>query len=299
MDQNAPVESTAAREYATTPGGKVRTSQSPQRVTADGELVPDQHFGETIDGRDILVPEVSSQEVNENKSSWNKPLVRVRIPDGINPKTFRDVIANVFQAYVLGDDISVDRVAARTGVAETSVGQIFATSQFKQAMEIRGVVISGAPIGISADQGHALEILTDISDRRTFNQKLKAAGITNAKYRAWMKNPAFAQIVRRTAEDVMHANEQGMIQLASKAADGDMRAIAFMWEVNNKHNPQRQNQQDVNVIVSSILEVVYRNVKDPDILGNISRELKVLGEASGMVSETREIEGGPGNGIYL
>lgn len=298
--QNQPQEDAAAPTYAVGGTGKIRTSQAPARIRPDGTNVPDQHFGEEIDGRDILVPEMSPQEVNENKASWSKPLVRVRVPDGIAPKTFRDVIANAFQGYVLGDDISVEKMSARTGIAARTIADVYATEQFKQAMSTRGAVLEGNATGLSAEQQFALEILTDISDKAGLGTKLKRAGITYSKYRAWMQNPAFAGVVKRSAENVMQANEEGMIQLAGMAANGDMAAIKFMWEVNNKHNPQRQQNADMHVFMSSIMEIIYRTVKDPDILGDIAREMKALGETSGIIShQPLEIEGGKDAGIYL
>lgn len=264
-----------APNYARTADGEVRLSEAPQRVTETGELVPDQHLGESIEGRELLIPALTEEEVAANTPAWNKPLVRVRIPDGVNPSTFRAVVANAYSMYVLGDRVTVETLTSRTGMLEHRVRFILDSPEFKYAMQVRGCDLSGIS-SLSPEQDFALQILTDPYDKSPMSKKLKKAGITGTTYRAWLQNKAFAEQMNRMSEMITASSSEALIQLAGKAGEGDLRAIQLLLEVNNRHNPAKEQQQDMWTVVSRILEVVYRNVKDPGIIEAIAQEVHVI-----------------------
>lgn len=264
-----------APNYARTADGEVRLSEAPQRVTETGELVPDQHLGESIEGRELLIPALTEEEVAANTPAWNKPLVRVRIPDGVNPSTFRAVVANAYSMYVLGDRVTVETLTSRTGMLEHRVRFILDSPEFKYAMQVRGCDLSGIS-SLSPEQDFALQILTDPYDKSPMSKKLKKAGITGTTYRAWLQNKAFAEQMNRMSEMITASSSEALIQLAGKAGEGDLRAIQLLLEVNNRHNPAKEQQQDMWTVLSRILEVVYRNVKDPAIIEAIAQEVHVI-----------------------
>lgn len=186
-------------------------------------------------------------------------------PDGVNRATFRDVLA------------AVDTLYRRNGVFPTvedthkswpkiplkTYSRVFATPEFKQAVELRGLSVEENP-GLSPEQSRAILLLAT-PDGKTLQNKLKQLGISDAKYRAWMRQDVFAATLRQRSEQVLGDSVSvALNQLVANADRGDQRAIEKLLEISGRYNPAQIEQQNAKQVVILVVEAVLKHVSNPD-----------------------------------
>ena len=223
-------------------------------------------FQNTDDSDEILV-------VNQDGRVLPSP-----VPVGFDPHVFRDILAaiNVFYSRT-GYVPSVDEVAKSWDrIPKKTYSKAYATPELKAALEIRGISIEPAT-GISPEQAIAIQLLSDPTDHRTLNVKLRQIGVSMPKYQNWMRQPLFAELLAKRSEDnLMDAVPVAMNRLIGKADSGDMRAIEKVLEISGRHNPQQQEINSARQVVLTIVEAVLKHVSSPDEKNAILAELDAV-----------------------
>lgn len=182
----------------------------------------------------------------------------------------------------------------------TRVYQILGSPSFFARLQARGVdwLPNWNPVKheemrmrerLTPQQVWALQIMTDPTDRRSINVKLKQIGITYAVWRSWLSEPFFAELVRSTAEKMLQDGitvvHTAMLQ---KAAAGDTGAMKLFYEVSGRHDPNRQQMLDFTKVLGLILEVLQRHVTDQQTLARVTLDIdKVIN--GGNLSELKEL----------
>lgn len=244
------------------------------------------------DPRVLLVPEQDPDELTTGLPLRGKKLTPIPVPDGITPRAFRLAVIAAYAEYVMAGAVTLDGVAGRSGLHKPLIARIIATYEFRKAVETRGVLLPESFTGLSEAQDLFLAIYLDPFDGLTMSQKLKKAGVSSVQYRAWLRNPVFAEQVRRGADQILHSSDEAVVQLSRKAGEGDLNAIKFLFEVNGKYNPHQQQAIDVVMIMQGVLESLSRHVKDPSTLLAVSQDLKEIADNSGVTNAlTSTIEG--------
>ena len=276
----AAVPTSTPERYAVDELGRVRTSATPVSIYDDGELA-EQALGEVLEknGKEILVPEISADETAANTPTYSKPLVRVRVPAGIPGEVFRNCLSAAYHAYIRTGKVDVEEVQASTLYPIGKVTQVLNSVEFKYALTVRGIPSDGYT-GLTAEMDHFLLILLDPHDNLTQSQKLKKAGVTNTKYQAWMKNPAFARQVRSASEAIISTSHEALVQLSGLVGKGNLPAIKYQLELNNRYNPAKEQALDAAQFAAALTEVVMRVVKDPAMLQEIADGMAGVAERS-------------------
>lgn len=236
------------------------------------------------DPRLLLVPEQSPDELAQGLPNRGKRILPIRIPDSCTPKEFRAAVIGTYAEYTLEGTVTLEGVSKHSGITKARLQHVMATPEYRKAAEARGVLLSREATGLSEAQDLALMVLLDPFDGLTMAQKLRKAGISNPTYRAWMRNPLFAEQMRRGAEQILHSSNEAVVQLARKASDGDLGAIKFLFEVNGKYNPRERQAVDILVIMNKILESLARNVRDPAALEAVALDMREIAESAGLMN---------------
>lgn len=194
-------------------------------------------------------------------------------PSGVETSTFRNVVGAAYTAYIANRHVpSVEEIAAFSEHRPATISKIIATVEFKIAIQARGVnwTMLG---GISAEQHYAISIIFNPTDRRPLAAKLKSAGVTYPKYKAWLKEPTFNNFVQRNAEEML-GDHQADIHTAflNRALTGDINAVKFYYELTGRHNPSANQVIDLQRVVGLLLESVTKHVTDPDVLNKITMD---------------------------
>lgn len=209
----------------------------------------------------------------------------IKAPKGISDDTFRNVLSAAFTAYLHYKRIpTVGDIAKFCSHTPTTVAKVIQTSEFLWAIERRGVQWTGK--GLSPEQQYALSVITNPTDRRDLNKKLKSCGVPYSRYRAWLKQPLFNAHLTKITEDMLGEHVSDVhTSFLNKALSGDMNAIKLYYEMTGRHNPAQQQVVDLQRTVGMLLEIITKYVTDKATLLQISNEIEGV-----VVGTTKRIE---------
>lgn len=127
--------------------------------------------------------------------------------------------------------------------------------------------------GLTARQMYVLQIITNPTDKRDLKAKLEGAGVPYTEYRGWCKQKAFADYLNRVSEGMLLDHQADFHNVVvKKALSGDLNAVRYANELNGRHDPNKQKVVELQGVVTQLLEIIMRNVKDPEVLKRISNE---------------------------
>ena len=215
-------------------------------------------------------------------------LVPIKVPDNIDRYKFMDVLAAGYQCYLDMRRLDPAWIANRVnGLSVAQVGFIINTEQYSYAMACRGIDTEN--VGkLTPQMDAALMILTDIGSKKDWGGRLKDAGITQAIFTAWMKNPIFSQRFTKLSEDLTANHGLALVQLGQRVGQGDMNAIKLQLEVSGRYSSAQQQTIDVMVMMNRVLESLSKHLAThPEILQAISQDLRAVAED---VTKQRVIE---------
>lgn len=209
----------------------------------------------------------------------------VVLPDNLNPQEFRALVGAGYAQWLLEGKVTLEGLVGRSGLDEPLVRNLSATPEFHRVLTLRGVRLDGFK-GLTAKQDLLLLILGDPFDGLTTQGKLKKAGVSNATYQGWLKQPVFASAATAIAEQLAASNNEALVQLARKAGEGDLNAIKYLFEVNGRYNPQDRQAVNVLAVLQAVLESLSRHVKDPAALSAVANDMRQIAMQHGLAEGT-------------
>lgn len=205
-------------------------------------------------------------------------LVDRAVPVGVNETTFKRVCNTAEILYRTNRRLpTMAEMQKNLPMQQRHLTKIMSSREFAQHMANRGIRWTGNSVllnEITPEQGMVISIVTDPSNKKPFDQKLRSAGITYQTWRNWLAQPAFASKVGILAESVLGDNLAIFhTALARKAGEGDVAALRLAHELTGRHDPAKQQMVDVMKIVALVLEAITRHVRDPLILGEVTKDI--------------------------
>lgn len=153
--------------------------------------------------------------------------------------------------------------------------ELLGSSRFAEALEQRGISLHPMQ-DLSPRQSAAIAIYLDMSTTATHAQKLKMAGVTEATWRGWLRQPKFSSYLSTVSDDLLAATVPVAKQRIAQGVDaGDIKFIDMALRLTG-NNPDA----DVNVhaALMAIFEILDQEVRDPQVLARIA------GKVSGMMN---------------
>lgn len=231
-----------------------------------------QNSGIVVEGDTVLVPVMTEEENADNVAPFGKPLARISSPDGVSMAVFRTALGNAYAQFRLTGAYTAESIAEACSIGPGKAATIIASPEFSTAMRARGAFTNIT--GLTAEQDVALLVLTDPSDGRTLNAKLKALGITYTQFAAWKKQPAFSKHYNATAEAILADNSDSLFVVEQLGLAGNLSAIQYKHLLNGFYDPRRQDTVDLMATITAVFEVLTMHIKDSDTLAAIAADLK-------------------------
>lgn len=180
---------------------------------------------------------------------------------------------HIFKAWPTeGDLYKLQRAGKRPSISAIQV--YMGTQDFLQDMANRGVEFSSDPGGLTDEQVAFLSIITDTSIKSGINARLRKAGITSATFRAWRRQPAFAEAYARLVKlELDDAPQLVDTQLVAMASNGDLNAIKYYNDLVGR-GPNDKKAVDAMQFSKIVLEAVMKHV-NPEQLKAISAEIEL------------------------
>lgn len=132
--------------------------------------------------------------------------------------------------------------------------------------------------------------------KESFQAKLRRAGINAATWMGWLNEPMFAEAVRVSSENLLGASQAAIhASVVSGASAGNVQAQRLYYELTGRHDPAKQQMQDLQNVVRLLLEVITRHVTDPIVLNRINNDMDRVMNGHNL----KEIETIPANYVVV
>jgi len=117
--------------------------------------------------------------------------------------------------------------------------------------------------------------ILNLADKRSITKKLQDFQVSPAKYANWKKNPIFNGYLRERSEALL-GESVGDVHLAliDSASNGDIQAIKLFYEITGRHTPNSQQNVNLQVMLTTVIEAIAKHVKDPETLQKIAAEIQ-------------------------
>lgn len=181
-----------------------------------------------------------------------------------------------------------DYLANTLDLSVTQVNKSLDKLQVQKALKARGL----PPVGSQDPDGPALlttkqlilaNLLMNAHDKRSVRQKLEEVQVSSQQYHAWLRQPGFANYLRKRAEYHFAAADATAYEaLVKNIEDGDTQAIKLFFEMRNIHNPrlkaaELKKQSDIATVVRQIIQILSKHLADsPEKLLKISDDILKL-----------------------
>lgn len=226
----------------------------------------------------VYIPLVS----NALENTQGKRMVPVRAPDQSDVVEFGRFISGAYRAYIRDGHLYPEAISSLSGLSIERVGFYLRQEETNHALAVRGV---STEIHLTPEQDYAISILGDTSSKLNYNERMRRAGLSNAKLAAWRKNPVFDQALKGLAEQVTANHDVALFELGRKVGEGDMRAIEKSLEISGRYNPAQQSTVDALALVNRVVEILSVHLSDhPDLFKAIAKDL------SDIQQENRQVE---------
>lgn len=215
---------------------------------------------------------------NPLEGTRGKRMVLVAHPKDTEPEEFRNVISACYRTWLSQGRLDPNSIALFSGLTVERVNYYLSQDETGYALAVRGIDTSGQSL-LSPEQDYALSILSDTTSRKSYNARMRDAGLSPAKLLAWRKNPAFDRAFTTITETIAQQYEPAMLELARRAGDGDIRAIEKSLEISGRYNPNTQGTIDVLVVINRVTEILAKHLSDqPEVLRSIAGDLNAVGQ---------------------
>ncbi len=174
---------------------------------------------------------------------------------------------------------TANTIAVGLGLPVGDVKEIQDRPAVKRMLKHRGIEIFDPDAGsFSTEQVSAAFVFLNVADTRRLDVKLAEIGVTPTEFAGWQKNRRYARFLREQTEahfdDAMAYAHMALMQ---KVMQGDMKAITLFYQISDRYTgPQNNEQQNVGLLMTKLLEVIQRNVEDPVILEKMGNELQAI-----------------------
>lgn len=168
-------------------------------------------------------------------------------------------------------------ISNATGINQVAVTEAMKEDLVRKALDNRG--IQWAPVSselLTGEQIATIQLLLDISDKRTIGEKLKSLGVSSSRYNGWKKNPVFLETYQESAEKLYGESlpeiHRSLIQEAVSGSLPHQKlalAISGRWD-----DKKREEQMNLRKLLIQVLEIIQMHVHEPDTLQAIAAEFE-------------------------
>lgn len=247
---------------------------------------PAQSKSLSVFGAGSSVPsEVNS--VNPPVARAAGPTSKVSFPSkkskGVGPKFVQKVMPWVELSWLTKSRYPTDsEFIERWGCSYESVQLLNRNKFWLQSLRRRGIGFPDTLKGTLSDkQIAAVAVLTNLHDGRSTEAKMASLDVTSAELQGWYQDPTFRRTMTERADeafDNLHADAN--MEFAKLVRKGNFNAIKLYFDMTGK--TQNQEAVDVKQTVQILIESVQKNIKDPEVLEAIARDVNNIRNMKGI-----------------
>lgn len=163
----------------------------------------------------------------------------------------------------------------------TAIQQYQSTPEFREGMHKRGIEVDPSVGEMTEEQLTCVALLTNQMDGRSPKAKLKALNIPYSKYAGWLRQKPFNDAMRQIAgKGLDEALPLAEVALARNAANGDLAATKFLFEVTGRYNPMQQQAIDSQALIAVMIDAAQEVLgHDPELLRQYTDIVRLKAQA--------------------
>lgn len=170
-------------------------------------------------------------------------------------------------------------IAQGVGITQVRASELMNSPVVQKALDNRG--IEWRPVDpelLSAEQLALIQVLLDISDKRTIKEKLRGLGISYVKYHNWRKHPKFQEAYTKAGEALYGASLPQVHQsVIAEATSGSFPHQKLVLAMTGRWDEKKNSEQlNVRYILMKVLEIIQTHVDDADTLTKIAGEFETI-----------------------
>ena len=252
--------------------------------------------GEEGTGRNSEEESTGDNKTNSKYGETDLP----ELPRGITEETIKRVVSSAWLSHLM--DGTVNEEFVRQNLPKNlalpkgwTLGKVLLLPHVGVQLEARGIPKPTEMNILTPKQIQALVAITS-SRGSKWNTRLRQAGVTNAEWASWMKQPNFRSVYDRYAEGKLKdAVSEGINALSDNAADGDINSIRLVLEMTGRHNPNGEKEINIQAILIGIVEILQQEIADGEVLMRVVNRIKSLQTGTEIGSKRAR----PVNGLEL
>lgn len=189
-----------------------------------------------------------------------------------------ECITYIEQVFALEGSIpTAGKVSEVFGITEATAKKWLSSEEFNIVLRGKGVIQDNTTGVLSAPQLQIINMLLNLTDRRSEREKCEAAGITPATLAAWRRDPGFIGYMQKRAEKMFKDSDDiAYLNVMKNMQSGDLQAAKFYFEMTGKYTPSVRLDVNVDSILAQVIEVLQVRVKDQDTLELIAGDLEAI-----------------------
>lgn len=118
----------------------------------------------------------------------------------------------------------------------------------------------------------AVNLLVDTTDKRSKIIKLKAVGLTPARFYALLEDPTHRAYYNTRVNKIFNDTEfAAKLALAKNVEAGDLQSIKYFHEMRGVYDPNREIKMNMAKIINVLMEILVRHV-NRDVIEAVGRE---------------------------
>lgn len=123
--------------------------------------------------------------------------------------------------------------------------------------------------------------MLNLIDTRSEKKKLSDCGVTPAQWQAWLRDPVFSDYLKQNSELLLqNSQHEASLALMDRVRAGDPQALKLYLEYTgrfvSKSDGAGNSNQDIQSLITSIIEIIIDEVEDSQTAVRIAERLKVL-----------------------
>lgn len=218
-------------------------------------------------------------------------------PEGVTPLAFRTILSAIHTMYLFDEQVpQFDEILTKyPNIRKSDLLASWESEALAKGLDLRGVAWN-ANTGLSMQQEMLIMALADPTDRRSPETVLRKMGIPGTTYRTWQKNPMFAaHLERATYSSYKEGVPLARRALIGNAVAGNQQAIELLFRITGEFDPQNRAEQDMKLVVTTVIESVLRHVQDPELRRAILSDTEAAVVGFRLNAPSRALESGNGD----
>ena len=144
---------------------------------------------------------------------------------------------------------------------------------------------------LTAEQVLAINVISNLHDRRSLSSKLKSLNLTTAIWQGWLNQKPFNDYFRGIiSRRFSQADVDAQIALSQNIQQGDLSSIKYYHELTGIYRPDNELTRNLNQILANLMEILAKYVTS-DVLVRIADEFEgAVSGGAAISAPSREVK---------